>query len=101
MTSIEKTYMLSYDAVLDYETMKEISHEGYSRIPIYQGIVFLFFLVQHNFSFFFMLVPFVFSFFVFFCFLSILFLSRSLSLSPTRYSSSSSVVLPLFGFLFF
>ncbi|XP_055350588.1 unextended protein-like [Paramacrobiotus metropolitanus] len=36
MTAIDEVYMLPYDAVLDFDTLAEITREGYTRIPIYE-----------------------------------------------------------------
>ncbi|XP_060843585.1 unextended protein isoform X1 [Rhopalosiphum padi] len=37
MTKLEDVYMLSYDTILDFETVSEIMKSGYSRIPVYEG----------------------------------------------------------------
>lgn len=37
MTHIDEVFMLSYDAILDFETISEIMKSGYSRIPVYDG----------------------------------------------------------------
>lgn len=36
MTKLDDVYMLSYDAILDFETVSEIMKSGYSRIPVYE-----------------------------------------------------------------
>ncbi|KAK2712702.1 hypothetical protein QYM36_011403 [Artemia franciscana] len=35
MTKIENIFMLSESAILDFETITEIVHQGYSRVPVY------------------------------------------------------------------
>ncbi|XP_023163924.1 metal transporter CNNM2 isoform X2 [Drosophila hydei] len=37
MTHINDAYMLSLEAVLDFETVSDIMNSGYSRIPVYDG----------------------------------------------------------------
>lgn len=37
MTKIEDVYMLEISKVLDFETITEIMHQGYTRIPVYDG----------------------------------------------------------------
>lgn len=37
MTHIEDAFMLSYDAILDFETVSEIMKSGFSRIPVYEN----------------------------------------------------------------
>lgn len=37
MTKIEDVYMLSYDTILDFETVSEIMKSGFSRIPVYES----------------------------------------------------------------
>ncbi|CAG5132938.1 unnamed protein product [Candidula unifasciata] len=37
MTRIEDVYMLEINTVLDFETITEIMHQGYTRIPVYDG----------------------------------------------------------------
>lgn len=36
MTSIDDVYMVEYSAVLDFETMTDILHTGYTRVPVYE-----------------------------------------------------------------
>ncbi|CCL98475.1 uncharacterized protein FIBRA_00473 [Fibroporia radiculosa] len=38
MTSIENVFMLSIDARLDYETLRQICLTGHSRIPVYEEV---------------------------------------------------------------
>lgn len=37
MTHLEDAFMLSIDAILDFETVSEIMKSGFSRIPVYEG----------------------------------------------------------------
>lgn len=37
MTKIDDVYMLEINTVLDFETLTEIMHKGYTRIPVYEG----------------------------------------------------------------
>ncbi|ALC39157.1 uex, partial [Drosophila busckii] len=37
MTHINDAYMLSLEAILDFETVSDIMNSGYSRIPVYDG----------------------------------------------------------------
>lgn len=37
MTHIEDAFMLSIDAILDFETVSEIMKSGFSRVPVYEG----------------------------------------------------------------
>lgn len=37
MTHLEDAFMLSIDAILDFETVSEIMKSGFSRIPVYKG----------------------------------------------------------------
>ena len=36
MTSIDDVYMVDYDATLDFETMSDIMHTGYTRVPVFE-----------------------------------------------------------------
>lgn len=36
MTAIEDVYMVDYAATLDFETMTDILHTGYTRVPVYE-----------------------------------------------------------------
>ncbi|KAI0743884.1 hypothetical protein C8Q80DRAFT_1183738 [Daedaleopsis nitida] len=38
MTRLDKTFMLSIDAKLDFDTMKRIGDTGHSRVPIYEEV---------------------------------------------------------------
>ncbi|KIY44768.1 DUF21-domain-containing protein [Fistulina hepatica ATCC 64428] len=38
MTPIERVFMLSIDAKLDYETLKQICLTGHSRVPVYEEV---------------------------------------------------------------
>ncbi|KAI9510981.1 hypothetical protein F5148DRAFT_1281343 [Russula earlei] len=38
MTPIKNVFMLSIDAILDYETLREVCATGHSRVPIYEEI---------------------------------------------------------------
>ena len=38
MTPIENVFMLSIDAKLDYETLRQICLTGHSRVPVYEEI---------------------------------------------------------------
>lgn len=37
MTPLESVFMLSHDATIDRQSMKEILHRGHSRVPVYSG----------------------------------------------------------------
>ncbi|XP_054277203.1 unextended protein-like isoform X1 [Macrosteles quadrilineatus] len=37
MTKLDDAFMLSYDAIMDFETVSEIMKSGFSRIPVYEG----------------------------------------------------------------
>ncbi|XP_013064077.2 metal transporter CNNM4-like [Biomphalaria glabrata] len=37
MTKVEDVYMLEINRILDFETMTEIMHHGYTRVPVYDG----------------------------------------------------------------
>ncbi|GAV01715.1 hypothetical protein RvY_12378 [Ramazzottius varieornatus] len=36
MTPLDDTFMLPYDAILDFDTLAEITREGYTRIPVFE-----------------------------------------------------------------
>lgn len=36
MTAIDDVYMVDYDATLDFETMSDIMHTGYTRVPVFE-----------------------------------------------------------------
>jgi len=38
MTKIENVFMLSINAKLDYETLREVCITGHSRVPVYEEI---------------------------------------------------------------
>ena len=38
MTSLEDTFMLDMDLVIDRELLRHIYSQGFSRIPIYEGV---------------------------------------------------------------
>lgn len=38
MTPIDKVFMLSIDAKLDYDLMKKICQTGHSRVPVYEEV---------------------------------------------------------------
>jgi len=37
MTGIDDVYMVDYNAILDFETMSEIIHTGYTRVPVFEN----------------------------------------------------------------
>lgn len=37
MTQLNDVFMLPYNAILDFQTMTEITKYGYSRVPVYEG----------------------------------------------------------------
>lgn len=37
MTKVEDVYMLEVNRILDFDTMTEIMHHGYTRVPVYDG----------------------------------------------------------------
>lgn len=37
MTPIDDVYMVDYAAILDFETMTDIMHTGYTRVPVYEN----------------------------------------------------------------
>lgn len=38
MTPIDQVFMLSIDAKLDYETLRQVCLTGHSRIPVYEEV---------------------------------------------------------------